>query len=115
MATAKGKPKTKASPDHPKRAQGKRKDSAVKRTADLSEQVLRHVEKGQRGAVDAVRDFVGAVREKPAPDRDGSSKRRGVIDSTLEMTDRLVHLEYEFVRNVVHSAGESLASRPRQK
>lgn len=107
---AKAKEESKVSPEPAKGARGKNQASGVQRTADLSEQVLEHVETGQRGAVKAVRGFIGSVRGEPASASGNPAKRRGVIDSTLEMTDRLVQVEYEFVRNVVHSAGESLDS-----
>jgi hypothetical protein len=40
-----------------------------------------------------------------------ASKRQEVIDSGLEMADRLVQAQYGFLRSLVHTAG-SVVSRP---
>ena len=77
---------------------------------ELSEEVLQSVEDGQRAAIDAVQRFVDRVdRVLPAlPHGEEASRRQEVIDSALEMADRLVHTQYEFLRNVVDSAGKAL-------
>lgn len=84
--------------------------TAVDRTTELSEQVLEAVKDGQRSAIEAVHKFVDTVdRSLPAHGPDAQpSKRQEVIDSALEMADRLVKSEYEFLRTVVHSAGKSM-------
>jgi hypothetical protein len=33
---------------------------------------------------------------------------RRVVDSAMEMADRLVHTQYDFIRKVIDSAGKSL-------
>ncbi len=95
-----------------KAAAGRRR-AGVKRTSEFSEDVLRSLEDGQRAAIEAVHSFVDRVdRTLPAlPHEDGPSRRQEIIDSALEMTDRLVHAQYDFIREVVHSTGKSL-SRP---
>jgi hypothetical protein len=40
---------------------------------------------------------------------DRASRRQEVVDSVLEMADRLVHTQYDFIRKVVDSAGKSLS------
>jgi hypothetical protein len=81
---------------------------AVDRTTELSEELLRSVEDGQRAAIEAVHKFVDSV-DRALPQRgEGPSKRQDVIDSALQMADRLVHTQYEFIRKVVDSAGKSL-------
>jgi hypothetical protein len=78
------------------------------KTTELSEEVLESVKTGQQHAIAAVRTFVDTV-EKTLTGED-PSRRQEVIDSALEMADRLVKTEYDFLRSVVHSAGKSLGS-----
>lgn len=96
------------------RATGKpaaaRPTSAIDRTTKLSEEVLESVEKGQRAAIEAVRKFVDTVDEALPAHAEGPSRRREVVDSAMEMADRLVHTQYEFIRKVIDSAGQSLRS-----
>lgn len=69
--------------------------TAVGTATELSDDVLQSVEDGQRVAIAAVRKFVDTVDQE-------------IVDSALEMADRLVHTQYEFSRKVVDSAGKSL-------
>ena len=96
-AKAKAKAKTKTRPD---------------RAVELSEEVLQSVEDGQRAAIEAVHKFVDRVdRVLPAlPHDEGPSRRQEIIDSALEMSDRLVHTQHDFMRKVIDSAGKSLSS-----
>jgi len=85
--------------------------TAVDKTTKLSEDVLSSVEAGQRAAIEAVRKFVDTVdKALPAPG-EGPSRRQEIVDSAMEMADRLVHTQYDFIRKVIDSAGKSL-SRP---
>ena len=89
-------------------------NSAAERTAELSEDVLQSVEDGQRAAIEAVHRFVDAIDHTlPAlPHGQGPSGRQEIVDSALEMADRLVHAQYEFIRKVVDSAGRALNGPP---
>ena len=82
----------------------------TERAADLSDEVLKSVESGQRAAIDAVRKFVGAVDESiPAHGDDHHPSRRNtIIDAALDMADKLVKTQYEFIRSVVSNASETL-------
>jgi archaellum component FlaC len=83
--------------------------TAVERTTEVSEDVLKSVENGQRAAIDAVRKFMERI-DDVLPDIAGSAKRREtVIDAALEMADRLVTTQYDFLRSVVHDASRRLA------
>lgn len=84
-------------------------DRAVQRTTELSEEVLSELEDGARGALDAVRSFLLTVDEALPPHGDGPSRREQITDSALEMAQRLVHTQAEFLRKVVDSAGKSLS------
>jgi hypothetical protein len=79
---------------------------AVHRAVDLSDEVLKSVEAGQRAAIEAVRKFVDTVDE--AIPGDHPSGRETVIDAALDMADRLVTTQYEFLRSVMHSADQTL-------
>ena len=78
------------------------------RTADLSADVLKAVEAGQRAAIDAVRKFVDTVDEVIPALGDRPSRRESVIDAALDMADKLVTTQYDFLRSVVRSADRSL-------
>jgi len=82
--------------------------SAAKRTAELSEDVLKSLDDGARSAIEAVRKFVETVDEALPPHGEGPSRREEITDSALEMAQRLVHTQYDFLRKVVDSAGKSL-------
>ena len=81
----------------------------TERVAGLSDEVLKSVESGQRTAIEAVRKFVGAVDESmSAHDDDHPSRRNTIVDAALDMADKLVKTQYEFLRSVVSSASETL-------
>ena len=80
----------------------------VDRTAGLSEEVLKSVESGQRAALAAVRKFVDTVDEALPSHGDRPTRRETVIDAALEMADKLVTTQYDFLRSVVRSADRTL-------
>lgn len=82
----------------------------VEKTAALSEQVLGEVKESQESALEAVRRFMESVDEALPPHGEGHSRRQDVIDSALEMSQRLVKTQYDFLTSVVHSAGEALGA-----
>jgi hypothetical protein len=95
MATA---TEPKAAPDH----------GTIEKGTDLSEQVLDQVKESQRSAIEAVRSFMDSV-DKALPDHGAEpSKRQEIIDSALQMSQKLVKTEYDFLTSVVHSAGETI-------
>jgi hypothetical protein len=90
-----------------------RSKTAVDRTTKLSEEVLQSVESGQRAAIEAVGKFVDTV-ERVLPRAEGPIRRQEIVESALEMADRLIHTQYDFSRKVVDSAGRAL-NRPGAK
>ena len=84
---------------------------AVKRTADLSEDVLKTLDEGAQNAIDAVRKFAETVDRVLPPRGDGPSRREEITDSALEMAQRLVHTQADFLRKVIDSAGASLTKK----
>ncbi len=81
----------------------------VDRPTELSEEVLEEVKAGQQAAIEAVRKFVATV-DKTLEEDEGPSQREEIVDSALKMADRLVETQYDFLRKVVRSAGESLGA-----
>ena len=108
MATKTTQPrKTKATATRRRAPAASRSKTAVDRTTELSEDVLEAVEAGQRAAIEAVHRFVDTV-DRALPRGEGPSRRQEILDSALEMADRLVKTQYDFIRKVVDSAGSSL-------
>ena len=100
--------------------QGKRQEQlteAVDRTSELSDDVLKSLESGSRAAIEAVRKFVDVVDEAlPAlPHGERPSRRREIVDAAMDMADRLVKTQYEFLRTVVQSAGTTLSREEDEK
>jgi|NGEPerStandDraft_6_1074524.scaffolds.fasta_scaffold02197_5 hypothetical protein len=93
-----------------RRSAASRVKTAVERTAELSEEVAHSVEDGQRAAIEAVRKFVDAVDHTlPAlPHGEGPSRRQEIIDSALEMAERLLHTQYDFIRALVDNVGKAV-------
>jgi len=82
--------------------------SILDRTTELSDDMLESVESGQRAAIEAVRKFVETVDRALPALGERPSRRQEIIDSALEMADRLVHAQYDFIHKVIDSAGKSL-------
>jgi len=109
-ATSKRSPAAKAPTARKRTTTAPRPAGKVDRTKELSEEVLDSLEKGQRAAIEAVRNFIDTVDHAlPAlPHGEGPTKRQEIVDSALEMADRLVHAQYDFIHKVIDSAGKSL-------
>jgi hypothetical protein len=82
--------------------------SVVERAAELSEDVLQSLEEGAKAAIEAVRKLVEMVDKALPPHGEGPSRREEMTDSALEVVERLVHTQYDFLRKVVDSAAKSL-------
>ena len=95
---------------HAAEAKKRESASAVDRTSELSDEVLKSLEAGQRTAIEAVKKFVDTVDEALPALGDRPSRRQDVVDAALEMADRLVETQYDFIRKVVQDAGKALGS-----
>ena len=82
---------------------------------ELSEQVLESLRDGEKAALDAVRKFVEALDQVLPFHGGGPLARQKVIDAALEMADKLVTTQYEFLRSVVRSADRTLTKTPPPK
>ncbi len=71
---------------------------------EVFKQWLALAKTSEQTALATVRKFVGVVEEAIPLDVAGVSRRLEVIDAALEMAERLVHTEYDFVRNAARSA-----------
>jgi hypothetical protein len=100
--------KKQATTRKPRATPKKNATNAVEHTTELSEDVLQSLDDGARTAIDAVRRFVETVDKALPPHGEGPSRREEITDSALEMAQRLVHTQSEFLRKVVDSAGRSL-------
>jgi hypothetical protein len=86
--------------------------SVVDRTSELSDEVLKSFEAGERAAIEAIGQFLITVEEALPEEVAGTSEvAKKITESGLEMADRLVHTEYDVVRNVIDSTAKSLSSR----
>lgn len=92
-----------------KKTPTERASDLAERAAEMSDEVIASLETGQRSAIDAVRKFVGTVEESlPGHDDDHPSRRETIVDAALDMADKLVKTQYDFIRSVVSSASETL-------
>jgi hypothetical protein len=79
--------------------------AVVDRTSEISDEVLKSLESGQRAAIEAVRKFVDTV-DKALPALGGHpSRRQEIVDAALEMAERLVHTQYDFLRHWSRTPG----------
>lgn len=82
---------------------------------ELTEQALASVKTGGQAVLEAVGKFVDSVDQALPQLGEPPSRRQKVIDSGLEMADRPVQAQYDFLHNVVRSAGQSLGASPAAK
>jgi hypothetical protein len=118
-------PQTKATPRAPApkaaaarkrtvKAKERQKASPIDRTTELSDEMLKSLQSGQRAAIEAVRKFVDTVDENLPALGDRPSRRREIVDAAMEMADRLVHTQYDFLSKVVKGAGDALTQQEKK-
>ncbi len=89
--------------------------AVVDRGSELSDEVLESLEAGQRAAIEAVRKFVDTVDQALPAIGERPSRRQEIVDAAMEMADRLVRTQYDFLRKVVQDAGKALGSQGDRK
>jgi uncharacterized hydantoinase/oxoprolinase family protein len=72
--------------------------AAIVRTTELTDDVLKSLEEGAQNAIEAVRKFVETVDKALPTGGDGPSRREEITDSALEMAERLVHAQSDFLQ-----------------
>ena len=76
---------------------------------------IKSLDDGARSAIDAVRKFADTVDRALPRNGTGPSRREEITDSALEMAQRLLHTQADFLRKVVDSAGKSLTGADDKK
>ncbi len=107
-------PARKAAParKRPVATKGRAPAKTVERTAGLSDDVLKSLESSERAVIEAVQKFIDTVDKTLPALGERPSRRQQVVDAAMEMADRLVHTQYDFIRTVVKSAGKTLGGGP---
>ena len=103
------KPAAKTSEIHVVSIPTARLAGVVDRTAKLSDELFKSFETSERTAIEAIGQFMITI-EEALPDEvtRTSEVAEKVTKSGLEMTDRLIHTQYDLLRDVVDSAANSL-------
>lgn len=97
----KSRPVAKAPPIDRRGVPASRRTTAIDRTTELSEDVLKSVEAGRHYTIGAVRKFVGSV-DRTLPHRgEGPSRRQELVDSAMGLSDRLVATEHDVIFRLV--------------
>jgi hypothetical protein len=79
-------------------------DDLAGRSDEISKQWLALAKTSEQTALATIGKFVAIVEAAIPLDVAGLSRRREVIDAALEMTERLVHTEYDLMRSAARSA-----------
>jgi len=86
--------------------------SVVDRTSALSDELFSSLETGERAGIEALGQFFVTLEEAlPQEVAATSEVAKRITESGLKMADRLIHAEYEFLRNVIDSAARSMSIR----
>ena len=87
------------------------KSTAVDRTTELSEDLVKSLDEGARNALDAMRNFIETVEEALPLRGEGPRRREEITDSALDMAQRLIDTQYEFLSKVVDYRRERIRHR----
>lgn len=101
-----------ARPTPPRRETSDSSDyrAQIDRSVEVTDQVLEQLENGGQQVIGAVRRFVTSVDDALPGSDDGPTRAHDVIDSALEMSDRIVEVGGDAIRGIVQSAGRSLGT-----
>ena len=109
--TTKTRPVMKTETDHRLGIPAVRLGSVVDRTTKLSDEVLGSLEASERAAIESVGRFVITLEEAlPQEVASTSEVAKKITESGLQMADRLVHTQHDFLRSVIASTAKSLSS-----
>jgi hypothetical protein len=81
--------------------------SVAHRSTDLLDEIRESAKVGQHAAVEALRMFRDTVDE--AIPETVEPLRTKLIDAAVELADKLVAAQYQFNRNLIHSADRALS------
>lgn len=86
-----------------------RLSNAVDRTTKLSGEILKALETSERAAVEALGQFVITIEEAFPQEVAGTADvAKKITESGLQMIDRLIHAQHEFLGTAVSSTAKSL-------
>lgn len=77
---------------------------------EATDQVLEQLENGGQQAIGAVREFVASVDRALPNGSEGPTRAHSIIDSALDMSDRMVTIGSDAIRGIVRSAGRNYGS-----
>jgi hypothetical protein len=103
------RPVAKSPATHRRGVHPPRGGTMVDRTTELSDEVLKSIEAGQLAAIEAVHKFLESGDRALPPFGEGPSRRQQVLDAAMEMADRLVQTQYDFIRKLIDSTATSLS------
>ena len=90
------------------------RSTSARRDLDISfeatDQVLEQLENGGKQAISAVREFVASVDSALPGSGDGPTRAYSIVDSALNMSDRMVGSGSDAIRGIVRSAGRNYGS-----
>ena len=85
--------------------------TVVGRSTKLSDEVLKALEASERTAVEAVGQFVISIEEAlPQEVTASSDAAKKITESGLEMVDRVIHAQHDFLHRVIDGTAKSLRS-----
>lgn len=106
---AKAKPASQSRPAGAGKSAGRRPTrEQIDRGVETTDQVLEQLKTGGQSMIGAVRRFVDQVDEALPGSGEGPTRGRDIVDSALEMSDRMVESGAEAIRGIVKSAGGSI-------
>lgn len=76
---------------------------------NLSDELLKSVESMNKSAVEASRKFAEAVEDALPSQEEGS--RRTVVSAAVDLADRLVTMQHEFLRSVLENVDKAVQKR----
>jgi hypothetical protein len=109
QTTTKRTPVQKKTPATHQRSIVDRTTGVLDKTTELSDEVLKSIEAGQRAAIEALRKFADTVDGTLPHFGEGPSSRQKILDGAMEMAQQLVHTQYDFIRKVIDSTDKTLS------
>ncbi len=89
-----------------------RLSSVVDRTSKLSEEILKAFEVSERAAVEALGQFVITIEEAFPQEVAGTADvAKKITESGLQMVDRLLHAQHDFLGAAISSTAKSMSIR----
>ena len=111
MAQATSKRTRASKPAASTRPSADRRTAVIDRTVDVSDEVLKSVEAGERAALNAVRKLAETVDRTLPPYGKHPTKRHEIMDSAIDRADRFVDTQHDFLRKLIDATAKSAGRR----